>query len=164
MNTQPIWRCLASSVIILTLVASPLTAEEPIDNSEYPYCCREGQSRWGRGRNYSRYDSSKIETLNGEVVSLDSFPSRRGFSRTHLIVQTNKETIEVHLAPSWYLAEQDFDLTPQDKITVIGSRINIDGQKAIVAREIINRDKTLTLRDRNGIPLWSRGRVPTIND
>ena len=165
MNTQIIWRFLASSVIILTLVASPLAAEEPIDRSEYPYCCREGQSSWGRGRNYLRYDSSKIETLNGEVISLDLYTSGVGtFQGTHLMLNTDRETIEVRVAPSWYLAEQDFDLTPQDKITIIGSRVNINGQEAIVAREIKKGDRTLVLRDRDGIPLWHRGQVPTINE
>lgn len=74
------------------------------------------------------------------------------------MVKTNQETIEIHLAPSWFLAEQDFAVTPQEKITVIGSRINIDGEEAIIAREIKKGDRTILLRDENGIPLWRRGR------
>lgn len=158
MNTQQIWRCLASSVIILTLVVSPLTAEEPIDDSEYPYCCREDQSSWGRGRNYLRYDSSKIETLDGKVISLNVYTSGIGtFQGTHLMLNTDRETIKVHVAPSWYLAEQDFDLSPKEKIVVIGSRININGEPAIVAREIRKEGKTLVLRDENGFPMWRGG-------
>ena len=167
MNTKQTWCILALPVIFATLLVSPLFAEEPVeqlDNVEYWSCCWGDRYGGNRGRYFKSYDFQTTETLNGKVVSLDSLPSRRDFPRTHLIVQTDKETIEVHLAPSWYLAEQDFDLTLQDKITIIGSRINIDGQEAIVAREIINRDKTLTLRDRDGIPLWHRGRIPTINN
>ena len=70
MNTQLIWRLLASTVIILTLAASPVFAEEPFDNSEYQYCCQGNQSSWTRGRNNRRSDFKEIETLNGKVISL----------------------------------------------------------------------------------------------
>ncbi|MEO0927606.1 MAG: DNA-binding protein, partial [Cyanobacteria bacterium J06643_13] len=69
-------------------------------------------------------------------------------------VNTNKETIDIHVAPSWYLAEQEFEISPQDNLTVKGSRIKVDGEEAIIAREIIKGDKTLVLRDENGIPMW----------
>ncbi len=34
MNTKPVWRILVSTIVMLTLAASPLTAEEPLDNME----------------------------------------------------------------------------------------------------------------------------------
>lgn len=176
MNTKQTWHILVLTIIFSGLVASPLLAEEPLDraeNSEYWSCCwgdlsqgGSGTNRYGggRGRHYRSYNFQTTETLDGEVVSLDSLPSRRGtFEKTHLTVKTNKETIEVHLAPSWFLAEQDFDLTPQDKITVLGSRIKLDGEEAIVAREIKKGERTLVLRDRDGFPVWRMGRVPTID-
>lgn len=167
MNTKQTGCILALSVIFATLLASPLSAEEPIEqlnNSEYQYCCRGDRYRGNRGRYFKSYDFQTTETLNGKVISLESFPSRRGFSGTHLMVQTDKETIEIHLAPSWFLAERDFELTPQDKITVIGSRIDVDGQDAIIARKIIKGDRTLILRDRDGFPVWRRGQIPTIDN
>lgn len=155
MNTKLAWRLLASTVIMLTLAASPLTAEEPINNSEYPYCCQGNRYNGRRGQNYRRYNSNQIETLNGEIIRLDTPQSRIGtFQGSHLMIKTAQETIEVHLAPSWYLAEQDFDLSPKERIIVIGSRINVNGKSAIVAREIRKGDKTLVLRDENGIPMW----------
>ena len=73
------------------------------------------------------------------------------------MIKTPQETIEVHVAPSWYLAEQDFEIDTEEKVIVIGSRINIDGEEAIIAREIKKGDRTLTLRDENGFPMWRRG-------
>ena len=35
-----------------------------------------------------------------------------------------------------------------------GSRVKIDGEEAIIAREIKKGDKTLVLRDENGVPMW----------
>ena len=167
MNTKQIGCILVLPIIFATLLVSPLSAEEPIeqfDNGEYQSCCWGDRYGGNRGRYFKSYDFQTTETLNGEIISLDSFPSRQGFSGTHLMVQTDKETIEIHLAPSWFLAERDFELTPQDKITVIGSRIDIDGQEAIIAREIKKGDRTLILRNRDGFPVWRRGQIPTIDN
>ena len=167
MSIKKFCHTIALTFIFSTLVASPLIAEEPIEqpnNREYWSCCRGYSYGNSRGGYFRSYDFQTTETLKGEIVSLDSFSSRRGFPGTHLMVQTDKETIEVHLAPSWFLAEQEFDLISQDKITVIGSRINVDGQDAIIAREIIKGDRTLVLRDGDGFPIWRRGQIPTIDN
>ena len=160
MNTQLLWRLLASTVIMLTLATSPLLAEEPIDNSEYPYCCQGDRYYGRRDPNFRWYDSEKVEILEGKITNLDGTVSRRGstFQGTHFMMETAQETIEVHVAPSWYLEEQDFDLSPQAEIVVVGSRINIDGKQAIIAREIQKGNETLTLRDQNGIPMWRGSR------
>ncbi len=147
-----------TSVILVVMVASPLAAEEPIDNSEYIYCCQDNQPGWRRTR-YLRnnYALGKSEILNGQVVSVDRYTFRRGSSEgIHLLVSTGTETVEVHLAPSWYLEEQNFDIAPEDEIAITGSRINLDGEEAIVARKIKKGNETLFLRDENGFPLWRR--------
>jgi hypothetical protein len=33
------------------------------------------------------------------------------------------------------------------------------GAESIIAREVVKGDKTLTLRGKNGIPEWSRGKA-----
>ncbi len=158
MNTKSVWQILVSTIVMLTLAASPLTGEEPQGNSEYQYCCQGNQSSWTRGRNNRSYDFKEIETLDGKVISLNTQTSRIGnFQGTHFMIETPQETIEVQVAPSWYLAEQDFDINTKEKVVVIGSRINIGDREAIIAREIKKGDKTLTLRDANGFPLWRRG-------
>lgn len=168
MSIRQFCHTIALTIIFCMLMASPLAAEEPSDrpeNTRYDEsCCWGDRFGGGRGRYFKTYDFQTTETLNGEIVDLISFTSRRGFEGTHLIVETDEETVEVHLAPSWFLAEQDFDLTSQDKITVIGSRINVDGQKAIIARKIVKGDRTLVLRDLNGFPVWRRGQIPTMDN
>ena len=144
-----------TSLMLVALSALPLAAEQPLDNFEYPYCCRENKPGWS-GEKYSRtYNPNKLETLNGEVVSVDSHTSRRGVSQgVHLLVNIGKETVEVHLAPSWYLKNQDFEITPEDKIAITGSKIDINGEQAIIASQIKKGNQTLILRDENGFPLW----------
>ena len=161
MNIKLAWKIVVvtiTSFILVAVSASPLAAEEPMDNSEYIYCCQGNQSSWGRGRHSRRYNIDKIETVNGEVVSVDTHTSRRGVSQgVHLLVNTGQETVEVHLAPSWYLEERDFEIAPEDKIAITGSKIDINGEKAIIASQLKKGNETLTLRDEYGFPLW-RGR------
>ena len=119
-----------------------------------------GNSGRGPGSQPSRqYNLSIVETISGEVVSVDKIPSRRGRSYgVHLMVKTDKETIPVHLGPGWYLDKQPVQIKPQDPVTVTGSRMTYQGKPAIIAAEVQKGGETLKLRDQNGIPLWSGGR------
>ena len=114
----------------------------------------------GPGSQPSRqYNLSTVETISGEVVSVDKIPSRRGKSYgVHLMVKMDKETIPVHLGPGWYLDKQPVQLKPQYPVTVTGSRITYQGKPVLIAAEVQKGGETLKLRDQNGIPLWSRGR------
>ncbi|VEP12301.1 conserved exported hypothetical protein [Hyella patelloides LEGE 07179] len=159
MNTKLTRKILAAtitSLILVVVTASPVIAEEPIDSTEYsyPYCCDSTHGRH-RGSYSRRYNTDKIETLNGEVVSVDTYKSPRGIAQgIHLLVNTGEETIEVHLGPSWYLEERDFEIAPEDKIAITGSRIDFNGEQGIIARQLKKGNETLVLRDEYGYPLW----------
>lgn len=109
------------------------------------------------GMGYNRmYDPKTVETVSGEVVSVDRTPyGRRGAVGIHLTLKTDKETIQVHLGPAWYFDKQGITLAPKDKIEVTGSRITFRGQPAIIAREVKKGGQVLTLRDASGIPVWA---------
>jgi hypothetical protein len=47
------------------------------------------------------YDSKTVETIEGKVLSVDKVPSKGRSYGVHLTVQTDKETIPVHLGPGW---------------------------------------------------------------
>ena len=111
----------------------------------------------GPGGQYMRlYDPKTVETLAGEVVSADLVTPMKGMSQgVHLTVKTDKETIPVHLGPSWYLENQDMKLAPKDKVEVEGSRVTLAGKPAIIAAEVKKGDEVLVLRDESGLPAWS---------
>ncbi len=74
-----------------------------------------------------------------------------------LIIGVNiNETVGVDLGAEWYLEEQNFSVEPGDRLEVKDSRITFSGMPAIVAAEAKKADRVLTLRDTNGIPMWSR--------
>jgi hypothetical protein len=81
-----------------------------------------------------------------------------GWNGTHLMVKTDSETLEVHIGPTFYLEEQKFTFGVGDQIEVTGSKVKYQGVDALLAREVKKGDKTLLLRNAQGIPLWSKSR------
>jgi hypothetical protein len=112
----------------------------------------------GKGRNRGKrlYNPATVETLSGEVVSVDQTTSRRGRNLgMHLSLKTDKGTIPVHLGPSWYLDQQGVKLASGDKVEVTGSRVTFRGKPVILAGQVKKDGKTLRLRDANGVPAWA---------
>jgi hypothetical protein len=73
----------------------------------------------------------------------------------HMIMQTDKEQISVHLGPGFYVENQDVKIESKDKVEVKGSRVTFGGKPAIIAAEVKKGDEVLKLRDDNGFPMWS---------
>jgi hypothetical protein len=172
-----------ASLALVGWMSAPIDvkAQETTDKTEYPYCWQsqeysgnrgwrnqsswqgnrgyrwQGSGGWHHRSQYSRmYDLNSIETISGEVISIDTFSPFNGMSQgIHLQVNTGKETVDVHLGPAWYLENQDISIEPKDKIEITGSRINFTGEPAIIAAEIKKGDATLILRDENGFTVWS---------
>ncbi|AOW98338.1 hypothetical protein BJP34_01755 [Moorena producens PAL-8-15-08-1] len=126
---------------------------------------RTGGHGWGHNSHYGRmYDLNTIETISGEVISVDTFTPMGGMSHgVHLQVRTDNETVYVHLGPAWYIDNQEISIERDDKIEVTGSRITFAEQPAIIASEVKKGDATLKLRDKEGIPIWSGWRRGQFN-
>ncbi len=95
------------------------------------------------------YNLETVETIKGQVLSVNTVGN--GVS---LQVKTDKETIPVHLAPTWYIENQNIEIKPNDTIEIKGSRINFNEKTAILADQVIKGDTTFKLRDENGFSLW----------
>ena len=117
----------------------------------------------GRGAS-PMYDVKTETTITGTVESVETVTKeggrgRRGLGGTHLTVKTEKETLEVHVGPTAYLTEKGITLAKGDTLEIIGSLATIDKERVVIARQIKKGDKTWTLRDASGRPMWSgRGR------
>ena len=137
---------------IAILVGSPTSYAQP-----RPGMMWRGSGGWGPGTPYYKmYDPKALETISGEVTSVDRITPNKGMAAgIHMIVKTEKETISVHLGPSWYLENQDVKIEPKDKVEVKGSRTTFAGKPAIIAAEVRKGDDVLKLRDDNGFPVWS---------
>ena len=102
------------------------------------------------------YDPKTVETIEGKVLSVEKTASKRRGYGVHLTLQTDKETVSVHVGPGWYTDKQTPHIEANDTITVTGSRVTIDGKPAIIAAQVKKGNEILKLRDENGIPAWSR--------
>ncbi len=115
-----------------------------------------GSGGWGPGTPYNRmYDPKAAETISGEVISIDRITPNKGMAAgIHMNVKTDKDTVSVHLGPSWYLENQDVKIEPKDKVEVKGSRVTFGGKPALIASEVRKGNEVLTLRDEAGFPAW----------
>jgi hypothetical protein len=114
----------------------------------------------------------EVRTLGGMMpgdgpVALHGMGRGMGMQGTHLILQTETGTLEVHLGPTAFLesekiigsgsSDQPGPIAQGDTIEVVGSRMTIGGSRALIAREIRKGGQSWTLRDANGRPRWSVG-------
>ncbi len=107
-----------------------------------------------RGQFPRMYDTKTVETVVGEIVSITQVSRGQGQGGMHFDLKTDKETIAVHLGPTWYLNEQGLKLEAKDKVEVKGSRVTLNNKAVILAAEVKMTDKIIKLRDENGLPLW----------
>ena len=121
----------------------------------------------GRGP-MTMYDSKTEATLAGTVEEVKTGSGTAGHGGygccpeigpqgTHILLKTEKETIEVVLGPSSFLKEHKIEIVKGDTVEAVGSRVTIAGSPALIAREIRKGDTSVPLRDANGRPLWRMG-------
>ncbi len=107
------------------------------------------QQTWQR-----HYDPATETTVTGTVEDVVQVAHQGRSPGTHLKLKTDSGSVTVQIGPTSYLESQKVSFAKGDQVTVTGSKVN----SGIIAREVKKGDRTLTLRDKQGIPKWSRGR------
>ena len=140
---------LAAIVLFLSLVAATVYAA--------PGYGGRGSGGWGMGGSYQRlYNPATVETVTGEVIAVEKFTPVKGMRvGIHIRLKTDRETIAVHLGPSWFMERLEAKIETGDKLEVRGSRVTMGGKPAIIAAEVKKGDMILKLRDDSGIPVWA---------
>jgi len=103
------------------------------------------------------YNTATEVTLKGSVEAVNQVKGPQGWGGTHVSLKTDKETIDVHVGPSWFLAQHKVGFAKGDQVEVTGSRAKFGDKYALIAREIKKGGETLTLRNAQGFPVWSGG-------
>jgi hypothetical protein len=105
------------------------------------------------------YDPDTVTTLRGTASAVTVMPARGGrMGGMHLTLASDGQTTDVHLGPTWFLQQEGFEVAKGDSVEVTGSVSDAAGDRFLIAREIKKGQKTLKLRDEQGIPAWSGGR------
>ena len=110
----------------------------------------------GAGMGMPRYDKATERTVTGTVEAVNPHQGRGGGTGLHLSVKTDAGILEVHVGPTAWLTQQHYAFAEHDALELIGSSVKVDGKDAFLARQIRKGDVTMTLRDANGLPRWSR--------
>jgi hypothetical protein len=101
--------------------------------------------------------------VKGSVEAVNQVKGPQSWDSTHLSLKTDKETIDVHVGPSWFLTQNTTGFAKGDQVEVTGSRVKFGDKDALIAREIKKGDETLTLRNAQGFPVWSGGHLRPIS-
>ncbi len=114
-----------------------------------------GWGRWAQADH--QYDVKTVETVVGVVEDVAYVSPTRGRGSgpgVHFTLKKGNETLEVVLGPVTWLNEQTEPFEKGDAVTVVGSRITLDGKPALIAKTLTYGDKTIALRDDAGLPKW----------
>ena len=141
-------------LIARTTVLSSFTGYESLAQPEVIW---KGGGEWGPGTPYDKmYNLQTIENTFGEVLAVEIITPMIVMSYgVHIVLQTDTDTISVHLGPGWFIENQDVKMAPRDKIEIKGSRIIFEGKPTIIAAEVRKGNEVLMLRDAGGCPVWS---------
>jgi len=102
-----------------------------------------------------KYDVAKEVKIKGVIDEVKEMTMGKGEAGVHLMVKTATETIEVRLCPSGYLKDFEVAFSKGQQVEVTGSRIKVDEKDVILAREVVQGNNTVTLRDNKGAPVWT---------
>lgn len=107
------------------------------------------------GHRVPTYDASDEVTVQGVVQDVQQFYCPiSGDVGTHLIVKTENGTVQVHVAPTRFLRNNNLSFSTGDQIQVVGSRIIYQGHDAIIARATTRAGQKVAFRQPGGHPLW----------
>jgi hypothetical protein len=113
----------------------------------------------GGGMGPRLYNPQTVTTISGQVEKLEDLPSMgagkgRGMQYRGVTLKTGQGSLMVHLGPGWYLDEKKLAVKVGDTVEVTGSKVTLNQQPALIAREVKANGATLKLRDDQGLPVW----------
>ncbi len=102
-----------------------------------------------------KYDPTTEVKIKGVVTEAKDFecPVSGGMG-AHLTLKAGEKSVLVHIALSKFLKDYDMSFEKGQEIEVIGSKVMMDGEEVILARQIIRGQSTFTFRDEKGKPYW----------
>jgi sporulation protein YlmC with PRC-barrel domain len=147
--------------LVLNVSPQMLPPVSAYEKGKEPVNVPAGETRgggWGVDTPYGRlYDPAKEQIISGQVVSIETSAPMPGMAPgMQMLVQTDDgKNTRVQVGPTWYLERQDLDVKENTRVQVTGARAEIEGQPVLMAREVQFDGQVLTLRDAQGMPMWS---------
>lgn len=103
-----------------------------------------------------RYDPAQEVKVKGEILEVKNYDCPiSGTMGAHLALHTAEGPVEVHLAPSAFLAEYEISFAKGEKVEVLGNKVTFHDMPAMLARRVTRAQNDFTFRDAKGNPLWA---------
>jgi sporulation protein YlmC with PRC-barrel domain len=106
----------------------------------------------------AKFDPGAVKAVEGVVTTVGkSAPGGGGPDILLLQIRTdNGDLVTVHAGPLNYVSKQDFYAVDGDRISVTGSAVRGSNGSEMLASRISKDGQVLTLRNRDGQPMWDR--------
>jgi hypothetical protein len=100
-----------------------------------------------------KYDAANQVKIKGVIQDVKDSPGE--LSGTHLTVKTDAGTVVVYVGPAEFLKDIDTSFKVGDQVEVLGAKNTGPSGEEVLAKEVTVGSNTTTLRDDNGVPVWS---------
>jgi hypothetical protein len=123
---------------------------------------KKDQGGWERGGLYDRhYQSNELEKLRATVVAIEEVVPLPGMSPGVALKvvesEEDKDSIEVHVCPKWYMDQDAIGIKKGDRLKIRGAWAEIGGKDIFMASKI-KKGEYFELKVRltkDGTPFWS---------
>jgi hypothetical protein len=103
-----------------------------------------------------KYDVKSEVTIKGTVEEIKEVPNPKGQIGIYLMVKSGGDILEVRLCPNSFLKEFEVVFNKGDQLTITGSKVKVEEEKQVIlARQIEFGNNKITLRDPQGVPVWT---------
>jgi DNA/RNA endonuclease YhcR with UshA esterase domain len=96
------------------------------------------------------YDMSSEVKVKGAVEDVKTAAD----STVHITLKSDKGLLDVAVAPEKFLKEMEITFAKGETIEVLGSRVSVDGNPLLLAREVTRNGDVMLMRDEKGKPVW----------
>ena len=102
-----------------------------------------------------KYDPATEVKIKGVIAEVKDFecPVSGGMG-AHITLKAGDKNVLVHIALSKFLKDYEMSFAKGEEVEVLGSKVMMDGEEVILAREITRGQNTFMFRDNKGKPLW----------
>jgi hypothetical protein len=102
------------------------------------------------------YDVTTETKVSGVVEAVQELhcPWSGADPGIHLLLKTDGGTVYVHVGEGKFLRAHGVMFARGDQIEVLGQRLSVGGDEALIARELAGGGRRFAVRDVQGKPLW----------
>jgi len=113
------------------------------------------ESQRNHSKSAPKYDPSTEMKTKGIVEDVKLPPKGSEQDIAYLLMKDGAEILDVYLCPKSFLDDMGVSFTKGTEIALVGSKVKENGSDLILAREVVNGNDTVVLRDDKGNPVWN---------